>query len=116
MKVSKRFSFEAAHSLPHLPEGHKCRNVHGHSYGVELEYDGPLLPEFGWVIDYGDIKAAWLPCFSILDHGNIDRILPMSTAENLAIWIWDRCKLRGLSLAVRVFETASTSVTYNGKP
>lgn len=33
----KDFTFEAAHHLPHVPEGHKCGRLHGHSFMVRLE-------------------------------------------------------------------------------
>ncbi|VEA32982.1 6-pyruvoyl tetrahydrobiopterin synthase [Salmonella enterica subsp. enterica] len=33
----KDFTFEAAHRLPHVPEGHKCGRLHGHSFMVRLE-------------------------------------------------------------------------------
>ncbi|EEW8595914.1 6-carboxytetrahydropterin synthase, partial [Escherichia coli] len=28
----KDFTFEAAHRLPHVPQGHKCGRLHGHSF------------------------------------------------------------------------------------
>lgn len=111
MKVSKRFTFEAAHSLPHLPKGHKCRNLHGHSYGVTLEYDGPIDPDYGWVIDYAEISRVWAPLFAQLDHSNLDSVLEVSTAENLAQWILPRVQLEGLCVTVRVRETVSTEVS-----
>ncbi|HEV7426648.1 MAG TPA: 6-carboxytetrahydropterin synthase, partial [Thermoanaerobaculia bacterium] len=29
VELVKDFRFEAAHFLPHVPEGHKCRRMHG---------------------------------------------------------------------------------------
>ena len=29
MRLYKDFSFEAAHRLPNVPEGHKCARLHG---------------------------------------------------------------------------------------
>ena len=107
--VSKRFSFEAAHSLPHLPEGHKCRNLHGHSYVVEIHCEGPLDSR-GFVVDYAEISAAMAPILARLDHHNIDEILPCyTTAENLGAWIMEQ--LAAINpCRVDVHETAKTCV------
>ena len=34
--IAKTFDFDAAHFLPHVPEDHKCRRMHGHTYRVRL--------------------------------------------------------------------------------
>ncbi len=41
----KDFTFEAAHRLPHVPEGHKCGRLHGHSFMVRLEISGQRFPQ-----------------------------------------------------------------------
>lgn len=109
--VSKRFNFEAAHSLPHLPIGHKCRNLHGHSYVVEIFCTGPL-DDRGFVIDYAELSSAMELIVAQLDHHNLNEILPMqTTAENLGAWIMEQLlpKLPLIS-RVDVFETAKTCV------
>lgn len=107
--VSKQFSFEAAHSLPHLPLGHKCRNLHGHSYIIEVFCAGPLDAR-GFVVDYADISAAMKPIIDRLDHQNLNEVLPcFTTAENLSAWIL--AELNNLPVcAVEVHETAKTCV------
>lgn len=110
--VSKRFAFEAAHSLPHLPEGHKCRNMHGHSYVVEIFCTGPL-DKRGFVIDYAEISEAVKPILDNLDHQNLNEVLPFdTTAENIARWLFLHLSdtLKSLS-RVDVYETAKTCVT-----
>lgn len=107
--VSKRFAFEAAHSLPHLPEGHKCRNLHGHSYVVEIHCAGPL-DKRGFVIDYADISTAMKPVIERLDHHNLNEILPChTTAENLGAWIMEQLSAIN-PVRVDVYETAKTCV------
>jgi 6-pyruvoyltetrahydropterin/6-carboxytetrahydropterin synthase len=32
VRLTKDFTFESAQTLPLAPEGHKCRNMHGHSF------------------------------------------------------------------------------------
>ena len=109
--VSKTFAFEAAHSLPGLPEGHKCRNLHGHSYVFEVFCTGPL-DERGFVIDYAEISAAVDPLVAMLDHKNINEVLFIpTTAENLGAWLFDRiAKALPLLDRVCVYETAKTCV------
>ena len=107
--VSKRFSFEAAHSLPHLPPGHKCRNLHGHSYVVELFCSAPLDAR-GFVVDFAEISSAMRPVLDRLDHQNLNDILPgPSTAENLGAWLLEQLSPALPSLrCVDVRETART--------
>ena len=42
MKIYKDITFEAAHMLPNVPEDHKCRRLHGHSFKVRITLDGPI--------------------------------------------------------------------------
>jgi 6-pyruvoyltetrahydropterin/6-carboxytetrahydropterin synthase len=102
--VFKEFTFDSAHKLPNVPEGHKCGRLHGHTYGVRLEVSGNIGVKTGWVIDYADIAGAWAPLHAVLDHNYLNDIpgLENSTSEVLAKWIWDRLKptLPGLSKVI----------------
>ena len=112
--VTKEFHFEAAHSLPHLPVGHKCRNLHGHSYRVRVEVDGQP-DERGFVVDYAEIAAAVDPIIARLDHKNLNELLfgRASTAENLAEWIYNVTKpLLPAITRIAVSETRKTWVIY----
>lgn len=115
LTVGKEFHFEAAHSLPHLPEGHKCRNMHGHSYRFRVEIEGPIDAR-GFVVDYAEISAAVQPIVDKLDHQNLnDLFAQATTAENLAIWIHGQVANRlGRCARIVFFETASTRVVYEG--
>ena len=66
VELVKEFSFEAAHRLPHAPEGHKCRRLHGHSFRVSVCVRGPVDPDTGWFMDYADIAAAVKPLLDAL--------------------------------------------------
>jgi 6-pyruvoyltetrahydropterin/6-carboxytetrahydropterin synthase len=117
VRLSKSFSFEAAHRLPLFPEGHKCRGLHGHSFHFEILVEGEIQPQTGVLVDYGDIKRAVEPIIDRLDHKYLNEIegLENPTAEYLAKWIFDRVKsaLPMLS-AVVVKETCSSSCEYRG--
>ena len=59
IRVTKRFHFEMAHTL-HEYDG-LCRNIHGHSYNLEVTLLGEPLnesghPKDGMVIDFGQLK------------------------------------------------------------
>ena len=114
-EVSKEFHFEAAHSLPHLPEGHQCRNLHGHSYRFRVVCRGPL-DKRGFVLDYAEITDEVKPLVERLDHcaGGLNALFDFpTTAEHLARWIYDELKPTLPSLVrIEFFETASTQVVY----
>ncbi len=115
MRITKMFSFDAAHWLPQVPTSHKCRRLHGHTYQVVLGLEGEMDPIMGWVADYGVISQAFKELDGILDHHCLNEIegLENPTAENLAIWIFAKLKTALPSLAdITVRETPSTSAFY----
>ncbi|MBK0093917.1 6-carboxytetrahydropterin synthase QueD [Erwinia sp. S63] len=113
----KEFQFESAHRLPHVPEGHKCGRLHGHSFLVRLEITGEVDAHTGWVMDFAELKAAFMPIYDRLDHHYLNDIpgLENPTSEVLAKWIWDQMKpiLPELS-AVMIKETCTAGCTYKG--
>lgn len=117
MDIFKSFTLEAAHRLPNVPAGHKCARLHGHSFRIELHVSGQPGPESGWIMDFGDLKAAFLPLYERLDHHYLNDIegLENPTSERLAIWIWERLKpaLPALSQIV-VHETCTSGCRYRG--
>ena len=117
MEIYKSFTFESAHSLPNVPEGHKCARLHGHSYRVTFHLEGDLGETSGWVTDFADIGVAVRPVIDQIDHYYLNEIpgLENPTAEILAMWIWDRVidALPQLS-AVAVAETCTSGCTYRG--
>jgi 6-pyruvoyltetrahydropterin/6-carboxytetrahydropterin synthase len=117
VSLTKTFTFEAAHRLPTFPEGHKCRRLHGHSFRVEVHVSGDVPLERGYLVDYGEIKEAYEPVRSQLDHHYLNEIggLENPTAENLAVWIWDRLAPRLPQLSrVVVHETCTSRCEYEG--
>ena len=117
MQIYKEFSIEAAHHLPAVPEGHKCRRLHGHSFLVKVVVTGEPGDESGWVMDFTDIKSAFQPIFDALDHRYLNEIagLENPTSENLARWIWVRLQpdLPALS-AIEIRETCTSGCVYKG--
>ena len=117
VKLSRTFTFEAAHTLPTFPEGHKCRRLHGHSYSIEVVVEGEVDPTTGYLIDYADIRDACEPLRHQLDHFYLNEIegLENPTSEVLARWIWDRLKPALPPLArIIVHETCTSRCEYDG--
>jgi len=117
LTIFKVFSIEAAHRLPHVPAGHKCARVHGHSFQVEVHVSGPIDPQLGWVMDFADVKAAFQPLYDQLDHHYLNDVpgLDNPTSERIAMWIWERLQpaLAGLARVV-VHETCTSGCDYRG--
>jgi 6-pyruvoyltetrahydropterin/6-carboxytetrahydropterin synthase len=117
MIVYKQFTFDAAHLLPEVPEGHKCRNLHGHTYHLTVFISGPILEGPGWVIDFSDIKSVCRPVIDRLDHAYLNDIpgLENPTAENVARWLWQQFsdQLPGLH-KLELKETPTSGVIYEG--
>ena len=117
VKLKKTFTFEAAHSLPTFPEGHKCRRLHGHSFKVAVEVAGEVDPQLGYLVDYGEIKAACEPIRKQLDHYYLNEIegLENPTAEMLSAWIWERLKSTLPQLSkITIYETCTSTCEYTG--
>jgi 6-pyruvoyltetrahydropterin/6-carboxytetrahydropterin synthase len=117
MEIYKEFHFEAAHRLPHVPDGHKCARLHGHSFQVRIELAGEVGENSGWVMDFAELKQHFAPLYDQLDHNYLNDVpgLENPTSENIARWIWQRLssKLPLLS-AVEIRETCTSGCIYRG--
>ena len=117
VELRKTFQFEAAHLLPNLPEDHKCRRLHGHSFQVELVVAGECDPTLGWLIDYAELSRIFRPTWEQLDHYYLNEIpgLENPTSEMIAQWIWRQVKPRlSILCEVIVAETCTAKCIYRG--
>jgi 6-pyruvoyltetrahydropterin/6-carboxytetrahydropterin synthase len=85
MTISRTYTFEAAHFLPRVPEGHKCGRMHGHSYRLTVAVRGEPGAD-GWVMDFAEIDAVVSPIASGLDHSVLNDRIANPTSEALAAW------------------------------
>lgn len=118
VEIFKEFTFEAAHRLPHVPDGHKCGRLHGHSFRVALHVSGPVDHGTGWLMDFADLKDAFHPLYNRLDHNYLNEIegLENPTSENIARWIWTNLKPLVPQLTeVVVRETCTSGAIYRGQ-
>jgi 6-pyruvoyltetrahydropterin/6-carboxytetrahydropterin synthase len=116
--LSKDFDFESAQSLPQFPAGHKCRNVHGHSFKITISVRGPVDEASGIFYDHAAISDVMKPLVAQLDHAYLNEIpgLENPTIENMARWFWDRLhtQLPGL-YEITLHETPRARCTYRGE-
>jgi 6-pyruvoyltetrahydropterin/6-carboxytetrahydropterin synthase len=127
-EVEKSFTFDAAHRLPLVPEGHKCGRMHGHTYTLVVKLSCSELVD-GMVIEYGELGGLVRPIVDEVDHRTLNEVrgLENPTTEILAQWFNARIKKvfarshevnglqrlsRELRLAVTVHESATTKCTY----
>ena len=118
MEIFKIFTIEAAHRLPNVPETHKCRRLHGHSFRIEVRVRGDVAPVTGWVQDFAELADAFEPLHRQLDHNYLNDIpgLENPTSENLAKWIWHRLTPVLPRLAeITVHETCTSGCIYRGE-
>ena len=112
--------FSAAHAL----RGYrgKCENMHGHNWKVEVYVRGERLDQVGMLVDFRELKAATRRVMEILDHQNLNELKPFDvemnpSSEHLAGFILHKVAEqigdhRLQVYKVRVWETPSTSATY----
>ncbi|MFH0988982.1 MAG: 6-carboxytetrahydropterin synthase QueD [bacterium] len=118
MEIFEEFSFEASHRLPNVPDGHKCKQLHGHSYRVVVHLEGPVDPHVGWVVDFWDVGKICKPVIEKLDHRCLNDVegLENPTSEYIARWIWDHVKpSMPLLNKVVVKESATSGCIYRGE-
>ena len=89
--------------MPFVPDGHKCKNMHGHNYRVDIVAGG-ALDSRGFIRDFAEIDADVAPLIKKIDHRVLNDIegLENPTAEIIAAWFFRR--VTGCE-SVRVYET-----------
>jgi 6-pyruvoyltetrahydropterin/6-carboxytetrahydropterin synthase len=136
IRVTKRFHFEMAHTLYEY-DG-LCRNIHGHSYYLEVTLIGeprnePKHPKDGMVMDFGEMKElVKTQIVNRFDHAlMVNSLIPekqkeilrqtterfivvdfQPTSENMVVYIAEILQQHlpsGVNLfSVRLYETATS--------
>jgi 6-pyruvoyltetrahydropterin/6-carboxytetrahydropterin synthase len=111
--------FDAAHALVGYPG--QCKNLHGHTWDVEVSVRGTELDEVGIVYDFKDLKDNLTQILEQYDHKYLNEVPPFdainATAENLARVIYGQIsKLLPESMEVvevSVWESPIAKLTYS---
>ena len=116
-ELSIRGDFASAHSLRGY-EG-KCKNLHGHTWRVELTIESDRLDKIGMVADFAVLKKQLKGFLEDLDHVHLNE-LPYfreanPTTENLAKYIFEEFPKRYPAVKLKkvtVWESDQAGVTY----
>lgn len=113
-RIGKQYHFAAAHFLPKVHDGHKCKNMHGHNYMVEVEIRNEISPLDGFCgnVDFYQVDESMKPIIAMLDHKLLNEIegLENPTAENIAAWILKEYQ-PAILFSVTVWETPKSWAT-----
>jgi len=95
LTATRHYHFESAHFLPRVPDGHKCKNMHGHNYKLEVTITGPRekwVDDVGFIMDFWDMDKVVDPIIKEVDHKVLNDIVGLTnpTAENITSWFFDR--------------------------
>lgn len=111
MLVTKEFSFDAAHNL--INYHGSCEKLHGHTWKLHVTVRAPVGQD-GLAFDFVELKKiVHAKVISRLDHVYLNDLLKQSSAENLAVWIWEELKELPL-YEIKVWETPTSFITYYG--
>lgn len=105
VSITKSFSFDASHYLPFHEK--RCKFLHGHTYHMEITLNGPILPNSGMVIDFGDLKQIVNEeILDKFDHGFINQEIAYPTCEFMTYYIWGKLskRLKGIH-RIKLWET-----------
>jgi len=97
----------------------KCKNLHGHTWKVEVAIEGKQLDDVGMVTDFADLKEQLKEILFEIDHVCLNDLAYFKevnpTTENIARYIYEEYKKIDKSLKVkkvRLWESDRNSVIY----
>ncbi len=112
--------FDAAHALHGYPG--ECRELHGHTWDVEVTVSGLTLDEVGIVYDFKQLKDDLGAVLEPYDHAYLNDVAPFDainpTAENLARVVFEalagRVGPQVSVVEVAVWESPIARIVYRG--
>ena len=119
-ELTVKSHFDAAHALHGYPG--ECKELHGHTWDVEVTVAGSSLDDVGIVYDFKHLKSDLGNVLEPYDHAYLNDVEPFDTinptAENLARVVFDALQdtidERVSLVAVSVWESPIAKITYRG--
>jgi 6-pyruvoyltetrahydropterin/6-carboxytetrahydropterin synthase len=110
--------FDAAHALRDYPG--ECRELHGHTWDVEVTVAGDRLDDIDIVYDFKQLKADLAAVMEAYDHAYLNEVPPFDelspTAENLARVMYESLSAQvGAQVTVKevaVWESPVAKIVY----
>ena len=115
-QLTVRSNFDSAHRLEDY-DG-PCRNLHGHSFLIDVTVESNEINKLGMVMDFKDIKRIIKDYTDMLDHHYVNEVLAIgnATAEFLARWFYQVMKTRFDKpvklVKITVFESPECGASY----
>lgn len=109
--------FDSAHNLRQY-DG-PCEALHGHTYRVQIVYQGTDLNDLGILIDFKGLKSTLGEVVSYLDHRYLNELPEFHdqnpTAENIARVVFEKMRaLLGSAVSkATVWETPTSCASYS---
>ena len=105
------FTFQAAHQLPNVPKGHKCGNMHGHTFEMILHSSDQAINSY-------DLELMCEFLFKKLNKKCLNSIkgLENPTSEMIVSWAWSLLENKFDAIShIVIKETGHAGCSFDGK-
>ena len=116
-ELSIKDTIASAHFLPGYSG--MCKDLHGHTWKIEVVIANEKLNKIGMVVDFVELKKTLKDFLKPIDHVCLNDLAYFKknnpTTENIAKYIYDNFqgKIKPLEIKrVQVWESETSSVTY----
>lgn len=117
MQIFEQFTFDSAHFLPHVPNRHKCKEIHGHTYRLSVFVEGELQNKLEWVMDFAQMKNVIDRVVKSIYYKLLNNIsgFKKSSLEIITVWLLNKIKPKVPPLTkTELRETPTSGAIYEG--
>lgn len=84
IQIRREYTFDSAHYLHKVPDGHKCKRLHGHTYTLIPTVSGTVDEDSGMILDFADLDVLVKRAIvDRVDHRCLNDLYENPTAENM---------------------------------